>query len=279
MPNALLSGSSTLSRTLPQGHCHFFVGMWRLRHIVATLMGGKEGGDARISAIVRKWKILWYVKQKRGRGGFTAMLALSHSPGAPTGHGYDHIARSDSTKARISTTKQQLGNHFADVKQESFPDLPNNHLSTQKATSPHRNGRTTYEQDAQVWTTPPGAPVWAVRNEKKRSVLPKQGISGLRHSSSGSSQLPSLGRVTLFNEPSTRTSDAAITQGRLTLRHRHAFFQPQQRSPKYSTPPGSFKLWVFFFSTATLVPTLLGSNVTCRGEVFLAPPPPPPPST
>ena len=119
MPNVLLSGACTMGRALPQGHCHFFVGMWRLRQAAATLMGGKEGGDARISAIVRKWKILWYLQQKRGGGALTARLALSHNPEAPTGHGYDHIARSHFSKARISRTKQHLGNYFVDVKPES----------------------------------------------------------------------------------------------------------------------------------------------------------------
>ena len=96
-------------------------------------MGGKEGGDARISAIVRKWKILWYLHLKRGGMGLTAILEMSHSPGAPTGHGYDYIAWSQSSKARISTTKQHLGNYFGGVKPESVPDLPINCVSTQTA--------------------------------------------------------------------------------------------------------------------------------------------------
>ena len=87
MPNALLSGACTMGTTLPQGHYHFFVGIWRLRHAAPTLIGGKEGGDARISAMVRKWKSLSYMQQKRGGGGSTAMLALSHNPGGPKGHG------------------------------------------------------------------------------------------------------------------------------------------------------------------------------------------------
>ena len=123
MLNALLSGFCTMGRTLPQGHYHSFVGMSRLRHPAATLLGGK-GGDARISAIVRNWKIVLYLQQKRGGGGLAARLALSHFPGAPTGHGYNHIARSHSSKARITTSKQHLGNCFADVKPESVPDLP-----------------------------------------------------------------------------------------------------------------------------------------------------------
>ena len=72
-------------------------------------------------------------QQKRGRGGPTARLALSHCPAAPTCHGYNHIARSHSSKAQISTTKQHLGNYFAYVKPESVPDLPINHVSTQTA--------------------------------------------------------------------------------------------------------------------------------------------------
>ena len=57
MLNALLSGFCTMGKTWPHGNCHFFVGMSRLRHPVATLMGGKKWGDAHISAIVRKWNI------------------------------------------------------------------------------------------------------------------------------------------------------------------------------------------------------------------------------
>ena len=88
--------------------------------------------------------------------------------------------------------------------------------------------------------------------------MPKQGISGLRHTCSGSSKLPSLGRVTLFNEPSTRTSNAAITRGQLTMRH--TVFQPQQRSPKTAHPTGNFfNFGCFFFQPRHLSPPpLLG---------------------
>ena len=51
MPNALLSGVCTIGRTLPQGHCHLFVRMWWLSHPVATVRGGKQEGDACMSAI------------------------------------------------------------------------------------------------------------------------------------------------------------------------------------------------------------------------------------
>ena len=92
---------------------------------------------------------------------------------------------------------------------------------------------------------------------KTNSILPKQGISGLRHSRIASSKLPSLGIVTLFNEPSTRTSNAAITRGRLTMRH--AVFQPQQRSPKTPHPTGNFfNFGCFFFNLDTCPPSLLG---------------------
>ena len=222
MPNALLSGACTMGRTLPQGDCHFFVGVWRLRHAAATRMGGKEGKDARISAIVMKWKTLWYLQLKRGGVGLTAMLALSHSPGAPTAHGYDHIARSNSSKARISTTKQHLGNYFADVKPELVPDLPMNHVSTQTTQAHFGTDQRRMSKTHKCERRPRG-PLFGQyamkKKEEKKSVLPKQGISGLRHRCSGSSKLPSLGRVTLFNEPSTSTSNAAITRGRLTLRH------------------------------------------------------------
>ena len=49
---------------------------------------------------------------------------------------------------------------------------------------------------------------------------------GLRHNCNGSSKLPSSGRVTLFNEPSTMTSNAAITQGRSIVRTNMYFFNP-----------------------------------------------------
>ena len=48
---------------------------------------------------------------------------------------------------------------------------------------------------------------------KNTAYCPNTGTFGLRHSCSGSSKLPSSRRVTLFNEPSTRTSNAAITWG------------------------------------------------------------------
>ena len=82
----MLSRAYTMGRTLPQGHCHFFVGMRRLRHGAATLMGGKEEGDAHISRFVTKWKKLWRLQQKRGGGVLTARFALSRSRGAPMGH-------------------------------------------------------------------------------------------------------------------------------------------------------------------------------------------------
>ena len=107
---------------------------------------------------------------------------------------------------------------------------------------------------------------------KKNSVLPKQGISGLRHSCSGSSKLPSLGRVTLFNEPSTGTSYAAITRGRLTLRHYHAAFQPQQWSPKTPHPTGNFfNFGCFFFQPRHLSPPYW-VEISAAGVNFFSPP-------
>ena len=169
MLNALLSGFCTIGGTEPQGHRHFFGGVSRLRHPTATLMGG-NGGDAHIPAIVRNRKALLYLQRKRGGGGPTARLAPSHYPGASIGRGYNHIAWSHSSKARISTTKQHLDNHFADVKAATIPDLP----IYQAYPNPLPNARAKYEQDAQVWTAPPGMPTWAVCHEKN-SVLPKQG--------------------------------------------------------------------------------------------------------
>ena len=54
MPNALLSGRYAMGRPLPQGHRHFLFVMWRCCHVVATLMGGKQGGDARVLVICEK---------------------------------------------------------------------------------------------------------------------------------------------------------------------------------------------------------------------------------
>ena len=174
----MLSGFCTMGRTLPQGHCHFFVGMSRLRQPAA-------------------------------------MLSLTH---------------------------------------------PN----------PLPNGRTMCVQDAQVWTAPPGAPAWALRHKKKKSVLPKQGISGLPHNCSGSSKLPSLGRVTLFNEPSTVTSNATITRGRLAMRH--AVFQPQQRSPKTPHQTGKiFNFGCFFFKPRHLSPTSAGLKIWSPNLKFRLP--------
>ena len=82
---------------------------------------------------MRKCKILWYLQQKRGEGGLTARLPLSHIRGATTGHGYDHIARSHSSKGGINRTKQPLGNYVAYVKPESILDLASNHVSTETA--------------------------------------------------------------------------------------------------------------------------------------------------
>ena len=60
MPNALLSRVCIVGRPLPQGHCHFFVGLWCLRHPVARLKGGKQEGDACMSAICDKE--LWFLQ-------------------------------------------------------------------------------------------------------------------------------------------------------------------------------------------------------------------------
>ena len=40
-----------VGRNMPQGHCHLFMRMRRLRHPAATLTGGKQEGDACMSAI------------------------------------------------------------------------------------------------------------------------------------------------------------------------------------------------------------------------------------
>ena len=175
MPNALLSGACTMRKTLPQGHCHFYVGMWRLHHAAATLMGGKEGEDARISTIVRKWKILWYLQQKRGGGGLTAMLALSLSPTASTGHGYDHVARSH--EAQISTTKQRLGNYFADVKPESVPDLPINHVSTETAQAHFGTDEQRMSQTQKCGRRPRGPRFgqYARKKKRRRTYCPNRG--------------------------------------------------------------------------------------------------------
>ena len=48
MPNALLSVTCKIRRTMPQGQCHFFVTMWRLRYATATHMGGRQVGHAQV---------------------------------------------------------------------------------------------------------------------------------------------------------------------------------------------------------------------------------------
>ena len=49
---------------------------------------------------------------------------------------------------------------------------------------------------------------------KKRVDYPNRGTCGLRHSYNCNSKSPRLGRVAILHEPSTRTSNAAIPQGR-----------------------------------------------------------------
>ena len=98
-------GQDLVTRALP-----LLVGMSRLRHPAATLMGGKHEGDARISAIVRNWNILLYLQQKHGGGEPTARLAVLHCPGSPTGHGYNQIAHTllESTNQHNQPTFRQL---------------------------------------------------------------------------------------------------------------------------------------------------------------------------
>ena len=68
---------------------------------------------------------------------------------------------------------------------------------------------------------PPGAPSILVCLAHTLFVRSEVGVGRSRTDSgfTSSKYLPSLGRVTLFNEPSTRTSNATITRGRSTLRH------------------------------------------------------------
>ena len=54
MPHALLSGPCTMGKTLQQGQSHFLLRMWRSRHTAEALMGGKQGGDARMSSSCEK---------------------------------------------------------------------------------------------------------------------------------------------------------------------------------------------------------------------------------
>ena len=114
----------------------------------------------------------------------------------------------------------------------------------------HRGTTTSYSRCGSPATrTPrgrhPARPLFGQYALKKRAYCPTMGAFRLRHSYGGSSVLPSSGRVPMFHEPSTKTSNAAILRGRSTMRSMplqyHAFFQP----------------WLFF-STTTLAPPLLG---------------------
>ena len=136
------------------------------------------------------------------------------------GHGYNHIARSHSNKAQIRTTKHHSSKFFADVEPVSVRDLPINHVSTQTAQA-HFEADEQRISKTRNYGRRPWVPLFGqyAMKEKKRIVLPKQWISGLPYSCIGTSKLTSLGRVIPFSEPSTRTSNAAITRGRLTLRH------------------------------------------------------------
>ena len=65
---------------------------------------------------------------------------------------------------------------------------------------------------------------------KKIAHCPNRGTFGLQHGYSYNAEHPCLGRVTPFDQPSTRTSDAAITRERLTMcsmpLHYHEFLRP-----------------------------------------------------
>ena len=190
----------------------------------------------------------------------------------------DHIARSHSRKAQtFSTTKQHLSNYFSDVQPESVPNVPIDHTSNYTAKTHSRLKPVLGTNEQHMSKThkcgrrPPGS-LLGQYAMKKGAYCPNRGTSGLRHSCSGSSKLPSSGRV---NEPSTKTSNAAITQGRLTVLTNMHFFNPTMVSdipPK----PGTFSTSAFFFSTATLVPPPYWVEISPVGVNFFSPPPPPP---
>ena len=50
MPNALLSGSCDAGRSLPQGYRHLSLDTWWSCQLAMTVMGGKRGSDAHMSA-------------------------------------------------------------------------------------------------------------------------------------------------------------------------------------------------------------------------------------
>ena len=110
MPNALLSAAGTMGRTLPQGHCHFIVGMWRLRHAAATVMGGKEGGDTHISD---REKVEDFVVSatKTGRRAFNSKartVAQSTSSNRPWVRPHSPVTLHQSTNQHDQATFGQL---------------------------------------------------------------------------------------------------------------------------------------------------------------------------
>ena len=105
---------------------------------------------------------------------------------------------------------------------------------------------------------------------QKRAYCPNRGTSRLRHSCSGNSN---SGGVTLLTEPSTKTSNAAITRGRLTVCPERAAFQPQQWS---RTPPpetGHFFNFRFSFFQAPHLSTPYWAEILPARVNFFSPPP------
>ena len=118
----------------------------------------------------------------------------------------------------------------------------------------------------------PGGPTWETRPTKKRAYYPYRETSRLQHSCSGSSKLPSSRRATLFNEPFIRTSNAAITQGRLGMSHEQASFEPQQWSRTYPQSRALFPLWLFYFQPRHLSPPYW-VEISPAGLNHFSPPP------
>ena len=83
MPNTLLSGVCTVRKTVPQGHHHVFVRMWRLRHPAAMLRRGKQEKMRACQPFVKKWKICSIRNENAWGGGLTAMHAPSRSSYTP----------------------------------------------------------------------------------------------------------------------------------------------------------------------------------------------------
>ena len=105
----------------------------------------------------------------------------------------------------------------------------------------------------------PGGPIGGVCSERKERTTQIGGPLDYGTAAVASFELPSWGRVTLFNEVSTRTSNAAITRGRLAVHsvppQYHAFFFNPDTTPTHTPKTGHFfNFGCFFFNHDTCPP-------------------------